>query len=170
MDWLRRVVGGVVVVVIPFTASAWEADGFRSGMTLAEAMAVVVSRGEGTIHRAEVAGGPKNSYSVILKSKSGAYGYKLRSGELQSGLLTFCSDVLFGYDRLLPGGFEAFVTNTEREARRLGAPVLEAHSVNMSIIASWTMGNDRQSFSVDKLEFQFNFSRSYENVSRCPDR
>jgi len=140
-------------------------------MTLAEAMAVVVSRGEGILGRYETRGGPKNAYGVQLKSKSGwdAYGFKLKSGELHSGWLNFCSDMLYGYDRYLPGGFEAFVTNTEREARQLGAPTLRSFSgASMQIVASWSIGNDRLSFGVEKFDGEFSFSKSYEDLSRCP--
>jgi hypothetical protein len=161
----------LVATFTPSAVSAWEADGFRSGMTLAEAMAVLISRGEGVLDRFQISGGPKNAYGVQIKSKSGwgSYGVKLKGGELHGGWLLFCSDVLYGYDRFLPGGFEAFVTNAEREARRLGAPTLQSLSgASMQIIASWSMGNDRLSLGLDKFDGEFSFSRVYENLSVCP--
>jgi hypothetical protein len=164
----------VVGIVTPFTASAWEADGFRAGMTLAQAMAVTLSHGEGILGRFEtpgIRGGPRNAYMVQLKRKAGwdSHGPKLASGETNSGRLIFCSDVLYAYDRYLPGGFEAFVTSTEREARQRGAPTLQSFSgASMSISASWSAGSDGPSFDLEKFDGQFYFSRSHEDPSVCP--
>jgi hypothetical protein len=166
-----RVAAVAVGFSIPLAAHAWEEDGFRSGMTLAEAMAVVASYGQGALNRIKVSGGPKNAYSVTIGGKNGwnSYGYKLSSGELQTGAVHFCSDVLYGYDRLLPGGFEAFVKNTEREASRLGAATLQSFSrAPMQIVASWSLGNDSLSFGLDKFYGEFSFSRAWENLSVCP--
>lgn len=167
---MRRIVAVILVTSVPYSASAWEVDGFRSGMTLAEAMTVIRSHGKGVLNRFEVRGAVKNTYSLTLKGKVGwDYGYKLMSGELTSGSLTFCSDILYGYDRYLAGGFEGFVTNTERETGRLGNPTLQSFTgASMQISASWSTGNDRLSFGLEKFDGQFYFSQSYEDLSRCP--
>src|SRR5262245_46733473 len=118
MNWSRCVFVGLFVgAFIPCAANAWKADGFRSGMALAEALAILTSHGGHVHYRSPLRGAPKNAHAV--SSKSGSF-------ELHGGAtLTFWSDVLYGYNRDLPGGFRAFVTTTAETARRLGAPTFD---------------------------------------------
>ena len=162
---MRRIARPVAVIaglLVPCIANAWEVDGLRSGMTLAEATAAVLSSGDIVDSRVGIAGADgrtvKNKYSLGVR------------GAHRNAWLSFCSDVLYRYDRFLPGGFEAFVRSTEQEARRLDrAATLRSISLKMEIIASWDIGNDQLSFSAEKFEGRFNFARSYEDFSRCPE-
>jgi len=142
-------------IVIPSAVAAWDEDGLRSGMSESEAMNVVLSRGEKIEHRVEMA------------DRKGAY-----SLSVPGARLTFCSDVLYEYTRFLPGGFEAFVQNTERVAKVLGPPLFESYAVKSEISASWPLGEDRLSYAVSKDDDKnvFTFSRQDDDTSnerRC---
>jgi hypothetical protein len=143
------------VLLLPRAAVAWEIDGLRSGMTIAEATKAVLAQGDTIDRRME------------LRERNDAYLLKVTSG-----WLSFCSDVLYAYRRFLPGGFEAFVLNTERETKRLGAPALQSIPLQLELVASWTVGQDLLTFAVSKEHGanNFTFSRGYEDSTveqRC---
>jgi hypothetical protein len=125
-------------------------------MSVAEVTKVMLARGESIDRRAEVSD-RTNQYLLSVKS----------------GWLGFCSDVLFSYNRFLPGGYAAFVVNTDREAKRLGhKPSLWSITEKLEIIATWDLGRDLYSFAVSKeLDTnEFTFSRSHEDTTieqRC---
>jgi hypothetical protein len=141
----------------PVAAFAWEVDGLRSGMSVAEVTKVMLERGESIDRRVEN-GSLKDAYLL-------SFGHK-------SGWLVFCRDVLYGYNRFLPGGYEAFVVNTERAAKRLGAPTLESSKLKLELIATWNLGRDRFSYAISKELDQnvFTFSFDHEDTEieqRC---
>ena len=150
-----RALAFLIGFLIPVAALAWEVDGLRSGMSVAEVTKVMLARGESIDRRVEI-GGRKGAYLLSVKS----------------GWLGFCSDALYSYSRFLPGGFVAFVVSTDREAKRLGAPTLQSITEKLELIATWDLGRDLYSFAISKeLDADtFTFSRSHENVTieqRC---
>jgi hypothetical protein len=150
-----RALAFLIGFLIPVAALAWEIDGLRSGMTVAEVTKVMLAKGESIDRRAEI-GGRKGAYLLSVKS----------------GWLGFCSDVLYSYNRFLPGGFVAFVVNVDREAKRLGAPKLQSITEKLELIASWDLGRDLYSLALSKeLNTDvFTFSRDHEDTTieqRC---
>jgi hypothetical protein len=87
---------------------------------------------------------------------------------VKSGWLGFCSDVLFSYTRFLPGGYVAFVANTDRDAKRLGhKPSLWSITEKLEIVATWDLGRDLFSYAISKelSSDVFTFSRSHEDTT-----
>jgi hypothetical protein len=152
---MARVLAFLIGLLTPAAALAWEIDGLRSGMTVAEVTRVMLARGESIDRRVEI-GDRKGAYLLSVKS----------------GWLSFCSDVLYSYNRFLPGGFAAFVVNVDREAKRLGAPKLQSVTMKLELIAYWDLGKDLYSLALSKElnSDVFTFSRDHEDTmleQRC---
>ena len=146
---MKRAVSALVLSALSSTAVAWEADALRSGMTLAEATKTILSQGESVERKVDISG-LRNAYFL----------------QLRNGWLGFCLDLLYSYDRFLPGGFEAFVVNAEKEERRRGAPTLRSIAEKFEIIATWHAGEDRFALAVSKEgPNRFVFSRVYEDLA-----
>ena len=156
VQWISRLLVSVVVVAsIPSLALAWEAEGLRSGMPLAEVTKIMLGRGQTLSHKVGV-GERKNAYMIAVGG----------------GWLQFCEDVLYGWDRVLQqAGFEAFVLFTERETQRLGQrPTLQSISTKFELIATWDLGRDLLSYGLSKDRDGWRFSRGHEDTSleqRC---
>ena len=103
---MRRLVPIVMALIATNPVAAWEIDGFRAGMTLAEAQA---SAARSRITLKPVQGMPGS----FLVSRLGAEAH---------ASIGFCKDqtILFSYSGFNVGGFDAFVRMVEREERRLG--------------------------------------------------
>jgi hypothetical protein len=149
----------LIVVLTPTLAFGWEAEGLRSGMGVGEVTKIMLGRGESIKHKVAV-GGRNNAYMLAVTS----------------GWIAFCEDTLYGWDRVLPGGFTAFVALTERETKRLGRkPTLESITdAKFELIATWDLGQDLLQYALSywgsKDPEPWRFSRNYEDTlveQRC---
>lgn len=100
------VAAAILALLAARPAMAFEVEGLRAGMTLAEARAIAQRR-QMTLRPVPAITGV---YSVA------------RAGEEPHGTITFCGnrDALFAYTGFNVGGFDAFVRMVERETGRLG--------------------------------------------------
>ena len=107
MIMMRSVIAASILALLSaWPAMAFEIEGLRAGMTLAEVRAIAQRR-QMTLRPVPAIAGV---YSLA------------RAGEEPHGTITFCGnrDALFAYTGFNVGGFDAFVRLVERETNRLG--------------------------------------------------
>lgn len=137
------------LLIASSSAAAWEVDGLRSGMALAEATKVALARG--VTLKNHVRTDRKDAYFVATSN----------------GWLAFCRDVLYGYEKVHPGGFETFVMELEKEqSSRRVRPTLTGIAVKFELLAVWDDGDQRVTLGLSRnySTKEFLFSKSYDDA------
>ncbi|GEO18557.1 hypothetical protein MAE02_62530 [Microvirga aerophila] len=139
------------LIVASLPTMAFELQGYRSGMSLAEVTEIAKHSGWEIV-----------PVGFVLSSGNGSYGLRrpLPSGALTFGIdFSFCNDHLMLLGETIQGGFDAFARTLEAYTKRFGQGSISSRSENgpngtlSEITVEWLdPGHDRHRVSMFALQ------------------